>query len=216
MRKHIVWDKWIDPFFVPDEELDEDKDYDFDDEDDESEGPKSKSIRKGGPVIVGPMGIIPINEHNQPSKIYDFWMIHTNFDIGPHEKEIIETCPGVETLDIFTRYRCRISIGKTFNQKQVQKLLEKRLCGKPKVKRVQSTNKQESVDRLKKQLSAHYKHWAIFVMPDGQLDYACGESESVVKEKIASYPNKESKVCTSWEVNKNESNKESGTKAAGN
>jgi hypothetical protein len=65
------------------------------------------------------MGIVPINEYTASSKIFNFWTGHTNFSITPNIANIIESVDGVETLDIFTRYRFRIAIGKIFNSGEV-------------------------------------------------------------------------------------------------
>jgi hypothetical protein len=67
------------------------------------------------------MGIIPINENTASGKIFNFWLGHTNFDITKKIFDIIEKTEGVETLDIFTRYRFRISVGKAFTDSVVMK-----------------------------------------------------------------------------------------------
>ena len=68
-----------------------------------------------------PMGIIPITEYSTPSKVFNFWMAHTNFDITPKINSLIEKSEGVETLDVFTRYRLRIGIGKAFDTGKVMR-----------------------------------------------------------------------------------------------
>ena len=78
---------------------------------------KTSSIR----VMATPMGIIPITENTSSSKIFNFWMGHTNFSITHRVAEIIEETEGVETLDVFTRYRFRIAIGKVFTDSSVMK-----------------------------------------------------------------------------------------------
>lgn len=78
---------------------------------------KTSSIR----VMATPMGIIPITENTSSSKIFNFWMGHTNFSITHRVAEIIEETEGVETLDVFTRYRFRIAIGKAFTDSSVMK-----------------------------------------------------------------------------------------------
>ena len=125
----IIWEKWIDPFG---RDTDEAKwtDYnndiaDLDDlidgEDDEEHETKSPKFIKNDPikVIASPLGLIPYNEHTASSKIFNFWLGHTNFSITNSIKDIIEQCDGVEILDIFTRYRFRIAIGKCFNDADI-------------------------------------------------------------------------------------------------
>jgi hypothetical protein len=52
-------------------------------------------------------------------------MGHTNFDISKKIAQIIERTDGVETLDIFTRYRFRVSIGKAFDDSETMRNINK-------------------------------------------------------------------------------------------
>ena len=72
-------------------------------------------------VMATPMGIIPINDNTASGKIFNFWIGHTNFNITKKIAGVIETINGVETLDIFTRYRFRIAVGKAFNDSEVMR-----------------------------------------------------------------------------------------------
>jgi hypothetical protein len=130
MKNLIIWQKWMDPFGSDDEEVLDQLEPEFYDEENnaiKTEGTieegedkntkKSSSIR----VMATPMGIIPITENTSSSKIFNFWMGHTNFSITHRVAEIIEETEGVETLDVFTRYRFRIAIGKAFTDSSVMK-----------------------------------------------------------------------------------------------
>jgi hypothetical protein len=75
------------------------------------------------------MGIIPMNENTMSGKIFNFWMGHTNFNITKKIADIIEQTDGVETLDIFTRYRFRIGVGKAFDDSSVMRTINKRVYG---------------------------------------------------------------------------------------
>jgi len=113
----IIWEKWTDPFG---ENLDETKWNHYDDEDmDEEAGIFDDEMIKSRfskpvKVIASPMGLIPYNEYTASSKIFNFWVGHTNFNLTSDIASIIEKCEGIELLDIFTRYRFRIGIGKCF------------------------------------------------------------------------------------------------------
>ena len=72
-------------------------------------------------VMATPMGIIPVNENTASGKIFNFWVGHTNFNITKHLAGVIENIDGVETLDIFTRYRFRVGIGKAFIDSDVMR-----------------------------------------------------------------------------------------------
>lgn len=121
MEHKIIWEKWTDPFG---ENFDETKWNHYDDEDlDEDAELLDNEILKSQmskpiKVIASPLGIIPYNEYTASSKIFNFWVGHTNFDISKPVVETIEKCAGVELLDIFTRYRFRIGIGKCFNDSE--------------------------------------------------------------------------------------------------
>lgn len=128
----IVWQKWVDPFGQEEDETEFDPyvgeyfdaEETFNDED-QKEIPTEKELRKMNKkpvrVIATPMGIIPVNDNTLSGKLFNFWMGHTNFNITPTIAEIIENNDGVETLDIFTRYRFRISVGKAFDDSEVMR-----------------------------------------------------------------------------------------------
>ena len=121
----------MDPFGSDDEEILDQLEPEFYDEennaiktegkaeedDEDRNSKKTSSIR----VMATPMGIIPITENTSSSKIFNFWMGHTNFSITHRVAEIIEEAEGVETLDVFTRYRFRIAIGKAFIDSSIMK-----------------------------------------------------------------------------------------------
>ena len=73
------------------------------------------------------MGMIPMNEHTASGKIFNLWVGHTNFNITPGVANTIEETDGVETLDIFTRYRFRISAGKAFTDSVVMRSINTRV-----------------------------------------------------------------------------------------
>lgn len=131
----IIWEKWLDPFG---EDTDEAQWRDYENNNDalyEEENLNDEvkpediisHIRKPIKVIASPMGLIPYNEYTASSKIFNFWMGHTNFNISTVIKDIIEKTEGVEILDIFTRYRFRIGIGKCFNDSETMKLINDRV-----------------------------------------------------------------------------------------
>lgn len=113
--KKIAWEKWKDPFEAPDDDDDEINDYD-----------KKKTGRHMRAVMTS-MGVMPITEYNTPGKTFDFWVGHTNFSITRDVHKLIEAIDGVETFDVFTRYRFRIGIGKLFDAIKVRRLIDKGL-----------------------------------------------------------------------------------------
>jgi hypothetical protein len=219
MTNKIVWEKWVDPFLSNLKDIDatvlDDNEPDEDDEDRymDSYEKAQRGVRRGasGPVIIGPMGIIPLNEHNTPSKVYCFWMGHTNFSITKRVKAAIERVAGVETLDVFTRYRFRLSIGKAFLSEQdpfgkqvllaveqaVNKAPELPVKSKRKQEKVQP--KQEGIGAIKKHLGKKFAFWAIVRMPDGTIDTI----GATTKEEVLQEADKRNlpPVATSWDKN---------------
>jgi hypothetical protein len=127
----IIWEKWTDPFG---ENFDEMKWNNYDDSDlDEEIGTldeeylKHKFNNKPVKAIASPMGLIPYNEYTASSKIFNFWVGHTNFNITKAVSNIIEKCEGIEILDIFTRYRFRIGIGKCFKDNEVMSSVNEKI-----------------------------------------------------------------------------------------
>lgn len=108
----ITWEKWKDPFGEKDED---NTDYDSYEEYVE---PEENVVSK---VLLTPMGIIPYNDNTASGKIFNFWIGHTNFSITSQISNMIENSEGVETLDIFTRYRFRISVGKAFDDSEIMR-----------------------------------------------------------------------------------------------
>lgn len=124
----IIWQKWVDPFGEKEDENSDDLDnfYDVDQEEDLEEDHFNSVLNPPKPikVIATPMGIIPVNDDTASGKIFNFWTGHTNFNITAEISKLIENCDGVECLNIFTRYRFRIAIGKAFTDSVVMKEIQ--------------------------------------------------------------------------------------------
>jgi hypothetical protein len=129
----IIWQKWQDPFGEQEDELEDKIDNFFNDNDDDIEDDssennpmftKNKISNKQIKVIATPMGIIPMNDNTSSGKIFNFWLGHTNFNLTKGVCNTIESIDGVETLDIFTRYRFRIAVGKAFTDSTVMQNIQ--------------------------------------------------------------------------------------------
>lgn len=118
-NNQIIWEKWKDPLGF-DDQTDNTLDAQYQDDYDKEET-EVKSKRVKCQLIHTPFGIIPINENTASSEIFNFWTGHTNFALTRDIGEIIESTDGVETLNIFTKYRFRISIGKAFNDSLIMR-----------------------------------------------------------------------------------------------
>lgn len=116
MKAKIIWQRWLCPYSDHDEAItnsyDDPQLYNpFIDEEFIEERPIK--------TLFGPLGPIPLNEYSLPSKIFNFWMAHTNFLITAQLLNIIKKVEGVEVLTVFTPYRFRIAVGKAFKDRTV-------------------------------------------------------------------------------------------------
>ena len=80
--------------------------------------------------IVTPMGIIPVTEHTRAGSVFNFWTAHANFRMTKEIFKIIDDTDGVETFDVYTPYRWRVSIGKAFNSQEVKQKIAANLEAK--------------------------------------------------------------------------------------
>lgn len=141
-NKIILWQKWTNPYElpnddgsvlsdIPDSELNDSSHWDSYEEDttNESQDTEDNSVvfRPSTKVIMTPMGVIPLHDKVACTKIFKFWIGHTNFSITNNVASTIEEVNGVETLDIFTRYRFRIAIGKAFADREVMQNIQELL-----------------------------------------------------------------------------------------
>ncbi len=115
-KYHIIWQKYEDPLSQMKQgnsRITQDEDNSFDDT-----PLNPSSFIKSFPIMATPMGIFPMPEPDTSS--FDFWIGHTNFNITGPIFNILERAIGVESLDLFTRYRFRIGIGKAFWSEDVR------------------------------------------------------------------------------------------------
>lgn len=72
---------------------------------------------------AGNVGILAFNPERQVDvflRDYNLHIMYTNFPISEPLAKILNIFPGVETLDIITPYRAKISFGKLFEEEEVQ------------------------------------------------------------------------------------------------
>jgi len=174
-NKEIAWEKWEDDIIQ--ERIREDSKTESVEEDslEESflEAMENIPIQEIPKVVSTAVGIFEIYDRNKPSNQYDCWLGHTNFNISQEVKNCIENIEGVEVLKVLTRYRFFVGIAKMFDFKKVRVEIEKAACGKHLVNQEESILDPETrivVDDIKSRISSQ-KLWAIYVFPNGQIDY---------------------------------------------
>tara|TARA_R110002110_G_scaffold360325_2_gene570087 strand:- start:567 stop:1016 length:450 start_codon:yes stop_codon:yes gene_type:complete len=137
-EKKIVWEKWRDPYSF-DESYSNTEDFllkstedvrEFEELEEELEGIAeeegySMTEEQMLKFVVTESGAIPINSNFSIDKIFNFWTGHTNFSITPDIALQIERVGGVEVLDIVTRYRFRVGVGKLFKGNEVMSSVQR-------------------------------------------------------------------------------------------
>lgn len=118
-NRTIIWEKWKDPFGFEDSSIENILENEDNENDEEVIQPVIKKIKCQ--VISTPLGMIPFNETLPSSDVFNFWTGHCNFAITKKILRLIENTPGVETLNVFTKYRFRISVGKAFSDSLVMR-----------------------------------------------------------------------------------------------
>ena len=135
--KKIAWEKWRDPYLV-DEELEEIIADSLGGLTEEEEGlyqEFSEELEESDPfmpsknmkILMTNFGVMPVTDSNSVSKSFNFWTGHTNFNISDSVSKDIQSVEGVEALDIYTRYRFRIAIGRLFKDRDVMHNIQEKL-----------------------------------------------------------------------------------------
>lgn len=176
MRKKFVWEPWHDP--IDPEEVNQYDKLPFHDDDDDY-------VKTGGPMVHTHFGFLVLNEHNKASNRFEFWVLHTNFDITGETERIIDVVPGVETLEVFTRYRMRIGFPRSglFDVKLVRKQIEETLIEADQEERVNKliVFDADIVTRALKtcsDLSHSSDYWGIYVLPNGNISVVTAKDQS--------------------------------------
>lgn len=122
MTRNIAWEKFDVKSYIRDQEteiLDEDEDLD--------EGDQEVSLPLITQMKQTPMGLIP-DIKTYALRTYELWIANTDFDITHREVMNIKQVPGVEILQILSRYRFIIGIGKLFRFAGVKQEINRVLC----------------------------------------------------------------------------------------
>lgn len=116
----LVWEKWENVYDSYEE------DEIFEDQEIEEEEEEYQENKQQPILFLNPYDYDGTPEIDV-TKLFNFWLCHCNFDIDHNCSDIIESCEGVETLEIITRYRFRISIGKVFTDREVMSNINERI-----------------------------------------------------------------------------------------
>lgn len=182
MKKNkFVWEKWHNPI---EEELNSYNSMFMMPEEIEPEDELEGAAEIIAPTIINrfPLDLInALHEKNRTLNSFDFWTLHTNFDITPSVKDTIEKTDGVETVDVLTRYRVRIgfTISGVFDNSAVRQNIQRALSNTDdsddnpmddslsSVIRSFDEEKYLEIDSIKKELSKTGESWIMYILPNG-------------------------------------------------
>ena len=169
LDKKIAWERWDED--VIQQEIVEEF-YDDEESDEEVLEDALNFLEKIPSLVTTPMGMFQLQDKMSIVNQFDCWICYTNFDITNSVKDTLEKVEGVELLNIMTRYRFFLGVGKMFNFSEVRRAIESLLCESE----IDEYSK-ESVSIIRDNISSD-KYWAIFVTKSGEILYASTNEES--------------------------------------
>lgn len=86
-----------------------------------------EELRNAPTIMESPLGVFEKDDKFSPYRQFEFWMLHTNFDISSIEFVIANFHEGVEVVQIQSRYRMLIAFAKMFNGTEVRQTLADKL-----------------------------------------------------------------------------------------
>lgn len=159
-KKTIAWEKWEDFDYESTDSLIQE--FDNLDQDEEENVGEFKII----PLISRtPIGNFSPGEPFNPTKMFDCWIMHSNFDITQKESMILDIIDGIECFKIMSRYRIFIGIGKLFSFRDVRLSIESAFG----IISGELSNLLNQIDGKKK--------WAIAFYEDGTHEVISSENE---------------------------------------
>ena len=124
-KVQIFWEKWENAVDCEEEQ------HDW--EDDENEEGELGELGELGEMRLPQLlhltrlGPMPVPTFNPES--FNFWLAHTNFSITKPIINMLDHVDGVESIDVYTKHRMRVGIGKVFNVGSVFKSVETAVSG---------------------------------------------------------------------------------------
>ncbi len=193
LHKKIAWERWDEDVIEQEivEEFYSDQLDQLDEEDEDGVVENAITFLEKIPSLVTtPMGMYQLHDKMNIMNQFDCWMGYTNFDITESVREVIEKTKGVELLNIMTRYRFFLGVGKLFDFSDVRREIEESLRGDPSL----DDDTEETVEMIRDNLSSD-RYWAIFVCKSGEILYtSTNEDDDEIYEKtLEHYKKRKSK-----------------------
>ena len=171
MIKKFSWEKWDDS--IVDKNDDEYKD----------------SFEKGAglsilpiPMKMSPQGmILPQGEEVISEDDFDMWILHTNFDITDEIVQLIERIPGVETLEVLTRYRLRVGFPQSennsslFSTDKTKESIEEIVLGyftfgQDELLDIFTPDVATKAREFRDYLLNRHEYWGLYILPNGSME----------------------------------------------
>ena len=186
LHKKIAWERWDED--VIEQEIVEEFYNDEEDEDGVVENAIT-FLEKIPSLVTTPMGMYQLHDKMNIMNQFDCWMGYTNFDITESVKEVIENIQGVELLNIMTRYRFFLGVGKLFDFSDVRREIEESLRGDYSP----DGDTEETVGIIRDNLSSD-RYWAIFVCKSGEILYTSTneDDDEIYKKTLEHYKKRKS------------------------
>lgn len=190
-KRTILWEYWQNPYGGRGPEFVDEKDANVPDSAWEEKEVKEFQVR---PVIPTSMGLLPISPFKNFTDVFEFWIGNANFYITEEVKDTIEFTSGVEILEVFSPYRFRICIGKAFKGADVKYEIQRVLNALPERQEENNPNEmpldnktETKVLSLKSTLDKNFDYWAIYVMPNGEIDVSGSNTKEGHKMQLELY-----------------------------
>ena len=170
-NRTIAWERWDED--VIEQEIVEDF-YENHENDEYEEGVEDALafLGKIPSLVTTPMGMYQLHDKMSIMNQFDCWMGYTNFDITKSVQDSLERVEGVELLNVMSRYRFFLGVGKMFKFSNVRKLIEESVHCSP-----LDQDTRESVNIIKDSISSD-RYWTIFVSQSGEISYASTNKEA--------------------------------------
>jgi hypothetical protein len=172
-KRKIAWESWnakVEEFFTEEQEeliSEEDEESDFHNLYDLV--PSDIFVAQNR-LIHTPIGAYPEDSLLRPSRRWDCWIAHTNFEITSSILAKIEDIEGIEALKIMGRYSFFVCVARLFDIKDVRKKIETDICNYTEQEILSDKDIKKTVNLVKKQLQSS-DYWSILVSPDGEVEY---------------------------------------------
>ena len=169
LKRKIAWERWDED--VIEQEIAENF-YEQEGDHEEVVEDALTFLEKIPSLVSTPMGMFQLHDKMNILNQFDCWMGYTNFDITKSVKGSMEKIEGVELLNIVTRYRFFLGVGKLFDFSDVRRIIESEFCEKN-----LDEDTEDSVNIIMDTISSD-RYWAIFVSQSGEILYASTNNDS--------------------------------------